>query len=117
MVAELFGRANIIILPYLYSPGPSGVLATALAFKKPAIVTDVGDLPNIVENGSEGLVIPPSNPGALADAAITLLRNEAMMKTMSEKAHEKAQKLSWHNVARLHLDVYQASIKNRQLNN
>jgi len=110
MVAKLFNRSKLIVLPYTYEAGTSGVLATALAFKKPAVVTDVGDLPNVVESGREGLVVPSKNPEALANAVLTLLKDEAMMKAMGENAYKKAQELSWDNVAKTHLEVYASLI-------
>lgn len=110
-VAELFQRAKVVVLPYIYHQGHSGVINVARAFGKPAVVTDVGDLPNLVEDGEDGLVVPPKDPEALANAIIKLLKDERLREKMGENASRKAEKLSWDNIAKKHIQVYEESNK------
>lgn len=114
LVSKLFARSKFLVAPYTYEPGPSGVISAAFAFGKPVITTNVGDLPNIVENGREGLIIPSNDPKALADAIINLLEDKACMKRMGENAYLKAQKLSWDNIAKLHIEIYKHAIEDRK---
>lgn len=106
-VPELFQRAKIVMLPYPNQQGHSGVLTIAFSFGKPVIVTNVGDLPNLVENMKEGLVVPPKDPEALAEAIIKLLKDNSLRKQMGENALKKAQELSWENIAKRHIEVYE----------
>ena len=110
-VAELFQRAKIVVLPYIYHQGHSGVLNIAFAFGKPVVVTDVGDLPNLVDNGKIGLIVPPKDPEALAEAIVKLLKDDELRERMSKNSHKKAQELSWDNIAKMHLKVYEETIK------
>ena len=61
-----FRRADAVVLPYSRTErfDQSGVLATALAFGKPTVVSDVGGFGEIAAAGAARLV-PPSDPGAL----------------------------------------------------
>jgi glycosyltransferase involved in cell wall biosynthesis len=46
-----------------------------MSLGKPAIVTSVGGIPELVENGRTGLLVPPGDAHALAEALLHLLRN------------------------------------------
>jgi glycosyltransferase involved in cell wall biosynthesis len=70
---ELFRRASVVVLPYV-DASTSAVLPIAYAHRKPVVVTSVGGLPDPVEHGRTGLVVPPRDPAALADALVRLLR-------------------------------------------
>ena len=64
-----FRRADVVVLPYSRTErfDQSGVLATALAFGKPTVVSDVGGFGEVAAAGAARLV-PPDDPGALHDA-------------------------------------------------
>jgi glycosyltransferase involved in cell wall biosynthesis len=117
MVSKLFKRAKVVVLPYTYHRGQSGVLNIARAFGKPVVVTSVGDLPNMVESGKAGLVVPPKDPKALAEAIIKLLKDEKLRKEMGKNALKKAQELSWDNIAKMHMKVYEEVLNERSVKN
>lgn len=71
-VRSLFDWADILVLPYVEA-SQSGVLQIAVARAVPVIVTSVGALTEVVDNGAGGLVVPPRNASALADAVCKLL--------------------------------------------
>lgn len=66
-LAACFERADVTVLPYR-SATQSAVIQAAFGHGCPVITTDVGGLGEVVENGRSGLVVPPENPQALADA-------------------------------------------------
>ena len=69
-----FRRADAVVLPYSRTErfDQSGVLATALAFGKPTVVSDVGGFGEVAAAGAARLV-PPDDPGALRAAIARLL--------------------------------------------
>jgi len=69
-----FRRADIVVLPYSRTERLdwSGVLATALAFGKPIVVSDVGGFADVASAGAARLVVP-DDPGALRVAIQSLL--------------------------------------------
>ncbi len=68
MVA-LFRAADGVVLPYR-SATQSAVVQLAFGFGIPVITTTVGGLPEAVEHERSGLLVPPDDPAALADALI-----------------------------------------------
>ncbi len=105
-VAEYFQRAAVVALPY-DDASQSGPLNIALAFKKPVIVTDVGSLPDAVEDGKTGYVIPPKNPQALAKKIISLLENPEMAKRFGEEGFAKMKKMfGWDMIAGMMVRKY-----------
>lgn len=110
MVAELFQKASLIVLPYVEAT-QSGVIPIAYAFKKPVVATNVGSIPEVVDDGKTGYLVPPKNPEKLADAIIKLLQNREKRKKMGENAYEKMKKeLSWEDIARKTIKVYNNAI-------
>jgi len=71
-VRELFGQARVVVLPYRVGY-QSGVLHLAMTMGRAVVVTDVGDLSGAVEDGRTGLVVPPADPQALAEAIVRVL--------------------------------------------
>jgi len=68
-VEALFKAADVVVLPYR-SATQSGVTHVAYALGVPVITTDVGGLAETVVPGETGLVVPPENPPALAEAIV-----------------------------------------------
>lgn len=109
--ADIFRRSSVVVLPYTEA-SQSGVLAMAYTFSKPVVVTDVGSIPEVVDNGSTGLVVPPRDERALADAILRILRDPEKRREMGRKAYEKATTdLSWDNIADQTLRVYEEAIQ------
>jgi D-inositol-3-phosphate glycosyltransferase len=69
-VEALFKAADVVVLPYR-SATQSGVTHVAYALGVPVITTDVGGLSETVRPGVTGLVVPPENEEALANAIIS----------------------------------------------
>lgn len=68
-VARYFGAADLVAVPYV-SSSASGIVQTAYCFSRPVIATDVGTLPEVVEDGETGYIVPPADSRALSDAIV-----------------------------------------------
>jgi glycosyltransferase involved in cell wall biosynthesis len=64
-VAQYFAAADIVVAPYV-SATQSGIVQLAYGFGKPVIVGRVGGLPEAVEDGKTGYLVPPRNAEAIA---------------------------------------------------
>ena len=86
--AELFQRCSLVVLPYI-DTSQSGVIPTAYGFKRPVVVTRVGSIPEIVDDGRTGFIVPPKDVSALAGAIIKLLKDKELRRQMGENAYIK----------------------------
>lgn len=113
-VATLFQKASIVVLPYT-DGSQSGIISIAGSFKKPVVVTDVGNFAEMVEDGKTGFLVPPKDANALAKAIIELLNNDKLRQEMGENAYRAlSDKFSWDEVTRKTLQVYQEAIEARK---
>lgn len=92
-VEKYFAAADLVVLPYI-SATQSGIVQIAYGFTKPVIVTEVGGLPDVVEDGRTGYVVEPKNPAAIAKAAIRFFREERA-ESMAENIEREAYRFSW----------------------
>ena len=112
--AELLQRSSVVVLPYI-DASQSGVVPTAYGFKKPVVVTDVGSVPEAVEEGKTGFIVPPRDSEALARAVIRLLRDEKLRRQMGENAYRKLKEdFSWDGIALRTVEVYEKAIEARR---
>ena len=90
----------------------SGVVQTAFTMGAPAIVTNVGALPKAVKDGETGLVIPPCDSNAIADACCKLIENPSLLNQMRRNIVDIWQKeMSWGPIADKYIEVYEELIK------
>ena len=110
MVASLFRQASVVALPYIEA-SQSGILAIACAFGKPVVASAVGGIPEMLDHGQMGYLVPPKDPHSLAEAIIKLLKDRNLREKMESKASEKAtSELSWQAIAKRTLNIYQQAL-------
>jgi len=103
-----FRRADVVALPYSRTERLdwSGVLATALAFGKPTVVSNVGGLAEVASAGAARLV-PPDDPEALRAAIAALLVDPQEREGLARAALTAAKgAYSWETAARETLALY-----------
>jgi glycosyltransferase involved in cell wall biosynthesis len=103
-----FRRADVLALPYTATErfDQSGVLATALAFGRAAVVSDVGGFGEVAGAGAASLV-PPADATALHDALVRLLGDPAEREQLAAAARAAAEgQYSWQAAARATLRLY-----------
>ena len=82
---------DVFVLPSRAEGTPNGIIE-AMAHGVPVISTRVGGVPDIVDDDS-GILIPPGDAGALADAMLSLARDPARRKAMGVAAKQHYEKL------------------------
>lgn len=98
-VPSYFDAARCVVLPYKRS-SQSGVAHLAYTLRRPVVASRVGDIPSVVHDGASGILVPPDDPAALADALIRLLTDPQLAEAMGEAgAAGLAQAASWDEVA------------------
>jgi glycosyltransferase involved in cell wall biosynthesis len=89
-IPRLVRDAALTVVPSVWPEAFCNVAAESLASGVPVIAADVGGLPEVVSHGVTGLVVPPGQPQALADAIRTLLSDPEQLQKMSIAAREQA---------------------------
>lgn len=91
-VRPVMGACDLVLFPTEPALGEGFGLAAleALAVGRPVIATDVASLPEVVTHGHDGLIVPPSDPGALADAIVELAADPDMRRRFGEQASASA---------------------------
>jgi len=100
----LFQNCSFVVMPSR-TEGMPLVALEAFACGKTVVAADVRGLKQLVHDGLTGLLVPPEDPQALADAITNLA--DADWTEMQAKAKALAQKYNWPNIAEQYLNAYQ----------
>ncbi|MGQ9611694.1 glycosyltransferase [Chloroflexus sp.] len=101
----IFSTADVVVLPYV-SATQSGVVQLAFDFGKPVIATNVGGLPEVVQDGVTGLIVPPQDAHALAQAIVRYFQdNLAPCLTANVQAAATERAESWPRLVSIITDL------------
>ena len=103
-----FRRADVVVLPYTRTErfDQSGVLATALAFGRATVLSDIGSFGEVASDGAAELV-PPDDPDALRDILQRLIEDSEERQRLAASARAASQeRYSWDAAARATLELY-----------
>ncbi len=106
-----FSCSDLVVLPYKLHPFDThgGVGALAIFFKKPILVTDVGGLPEYVKD--KRAISNPNDPNDLSNRIIHILKNEKLLKKLSNDSEELSKELNWDDIAEKTFAVYKKTLK------
>jgi glycosyltransferase involved in cell wall biosynthesis len=107
-VTRLLDAADVVVLPSLFEGLPLTAIEAA-AMGKPLVASSVDGTPEVVDDGHTGLLVPPADSVRLAEALVTLLKDEprrAAMGAAARRLVEERFDLGQH-VAR-HVDLYES---------
>ncbi|MCI0516163.1 glycosyltransferase [candidate division KSB1 bacterium] len=97
-VGLYYAAADVVALPYI-SATQSGIIQIAYNYNKPVITTNVGGLPEVIEEGQTGFVVPAQNAQMLAAAIIRFFKIKGGI-NFAENIQKYKQRFSWENLAR-----------------
>ncbi|RPI87328.1 MAG: colanic acid biosynthesis glycosyltransferase WcaL [Chloroflexi bacterium] len=106
-VIEQYEKANIFVLPAILGTdgdrdGIPNVILESMSMEIPVISTNHSGIPEVVENGVNGLLVPPKDSHALADALCSILENPAWGREMGRNGRKViVEKFDPENNARL----------------
>jgi starch synthase len=96
---QLYADASLFVLPTQFE-AYGHVVVEAMGNALPCVTTNVGALPELVEPGVTGELVPPGDPKALAEALIALLEDPEQAERLGRAGHAKvAEQLTWKAVA------------------
>ncbi|MCS7131544.1 MAG: glycosyltransferase family 4 protein, partial [Hadesarchaea archaeon] len=106
-VLKLMTAADVFVLPSLMESFGL-VLLEAMMAGTPIVCTRVGGVPEVVENGVNGLMVPPADDNALADAILMILNNRELAKRLSRNGLKIVrERFNWEKTAKETLALYE----------
>jgi len=111
---DYYNAADIVVCPSIWQEPFGKVVIEAYACEKPVVATKVGGLPEIVKDGASGILIPPNNPEALANAVCNLLKDKKRAKCMGKKGRKIVEtKFSFEVVSKKCQRIYEELISKK----
>lgn len=105
-LSSYYRTADIFCAPATSRESFGLVLLEAMATGCPVVATNIEGYASVVTNGEEGLLVPPMDSRALANALLVLLKDKEKRLQMGQKGIITATKYSWEDVSRRVLDYY-----------
>jgi glycosyltransferase involved in cell wall biosynthesis len=108
-----YSTATMVVVPSVYE-GFGLPAAEAMCCKTPVVSTTAGALPEIV--GDAGILVPPADTGALAEAISSLLDNPDRCRDLGERGHRRVVDMfNWKNTAIQTAEVYREAIESQEI--
>jgi glycosyltransferase involved in cell wall biosynthesis len=101
----VLAHADLLVLPSLYEELGT-VLLEAMQAALPIVASKTGGIPDVIEDGVNGLLVPPGEPEALASVIDRVLADRALAYRLSEGAQKRGKDYDWEVLAGRVLQVY-----------
>jgi len=101
---------SIFVLPSL-SEGFGIAILEAMRAGKAVIASRVGGIPELVDDGRSGILVPPGEPHALSEAILELLRNQARREELARAGQRRAREFTLERSARGISDIYEELVR------
>jgi glycosyltransferase involved in cell wall biosynthesis len=92
-VARYFAAGDLVVIPYVTAT-QSGIVQLAYGFGKPVVVSRVGGLPEVVEEGITGYLVPPQDSTSISSAVLDFYQHNREAE-MGEAVRQKRAAFSW----------------------
>jgi glycosyltransferase involved in cell wall biosynthesis len=105
-------EAEVFVLPSLFE-GQGIAILEAQASNVPVIASDIGGIPDIVEDEKTGILVEPKNSEQIAGAIIKIFLYPNLAKVLAQNALQEVQQYDWQNIAQEINKIYQQLLKQR----
>lgn len=92
-LVELYGGSDVCVVPSMIYESFSYTAAQAMACGRPVVASRIGGIPEVAEEGVCGLLVPPGDAAALADAVVALLSDPERAKAMGQAGRKRVEEL------------------------
>ena len=108
-VAEFYKSADVFVFPS-YQEGLPVALMEAMACGLPVICSNIRGNTDLIENGVSGM-LAGNDPDSVADAILTMYRDENLRKRYAKAAREKIEQYSIERVSEMMRKIYQSALR------
>jgi glycosyltransferase involved in cell wall biosynthesis len=109
-MADLYRDADLTLNPSLADNMPISILES-LASGVPVVSTNVGGIPDLVQDGATASLVPPGDPEAMAKAALDLLEDRASHRARADAGLQEIARFTWERVRLELAAVYAAAAR------
>lgn len=111
-IPDLMSTADVFVLPSV-AEAFGVVFAEAIYLGTPIVATKIGGIPEIVTDGVDGILIPPANSDAIAEAVADLINQPEKLKSLANSGKQKViERFEFEDMTRKYEAVYEDLIKN-----
>ncbi|MFN7899877.1 MAG: glycosyltransferase family 4 protein [Synechococcaceae cyanobacterium] len=103
-VRQWYARSSVFCLPS-EQEGFGIVFLEAMASGLPVVSTTAAAIPEVVPDGQAGLLVPPRDPAALAEALLRLLQDPSLLARLRAGGRQQGRRFSWDQVAQRFLEA------------
>lgn len=108
--AQELAGAEVLCAPSLHGESFGMVLTEAFAAATPVVASNITGYRDVVRDGLDGVLIPPSDPVALAEALRTIALQPQRRRAMAVAARERAERFAWPKVAEEVAETYEDAV-------
>jgi glycosyltransferase involved in cell wall biosynthesis len=113
-IADLMCAADLVVVPSV-AEAFGLVLAEALYLGRPVVATRAGGIPEIIDDGVDGVLVEPGDSAALAKAIANALDDPDRARVMAGRGRDKvAARFSFEGMTRAYEAVYQSLLERRR---
>lgn len=112
-IPAVMSNLDVLVLATTAHEAFGRVIVEAQASGVPVVATQVGGVIDIIDDGQNGLLVPPADPDAIAAAVIKIFKDEQLARSLAEKAYVKIkEKYNIELMVNNTLDVYRQALEN-----
>jgi glycosyltransferase involved in cell wall biosynthesis len=107
---EQYRRATVAVVPAIWPEPCPTVVLEAMAHGLPVIGSQIGGIPDLIEDGSSGLLVPPGEPARLAESMHALLADRELRDKLAAGARARSLKFDTEVVVPQVVGVYESAL-------
>lgn len=109
---DYFNACDLFVNPTIRQNGYDLTILEAMACEKPVVVSNIGSVPTVIEDGVDGLLVPTGDIKKLAEAVIKVLKDKELAERLGKAARKKVvEKFSVESMVEGTIKVYEEVIR------
>ncbi|MDI6872770.1 MAG: glycosyltransferase family 4 protein [Actinomycetota bacterium] len=115
LLPAAYRTAQVMVVPSLGRESFGIILLEAMACGVPVVASDIPGYRSVVEDGVQGLLVPPGDPEALASAILALVEDAHLRRRLAEAGRERAEEYSWERLVAKVEEAYREALETKAL--
>lgn len=115
-IPDLLSKINLLVLSTITHEAFGRVIVEAQASGVPVVATKVGGVVDIIDDGVDGLLVPPSDPESMKEAIVRVLKDQELSSALAKNARLKAlSKFTLERMSKATLEVYNEAVTSKRV--